>query len=82
MNVVELCSPDPAQIISKIFLRPKPDGSYRKILNLRYLNNFLPVEHFKMEGLDVALDLVTRNCCFASVDLEKAYYSVLIDPSF
>ena len=82
MRVIEPCSPEEGQFISNIFLRPKPDGSHRKILNLKHLNKYIKVEHFKMEGLGTALELVTKGCFMASIDLEKAYYSILMDPSF
>ena len=35
-----------------------------------------------METLDSALELVFKDCFFASVDLKKAYYSVLVSPQF
>ena len=39
-------------------------------------------EHFKMESLDAALDLVYQNSYFASVDLRKAYNSVVMSQNF
>ena len=36
---------------SNIFLRPKKDGSFRIILNLKNLNDFVSNHHFKMETL-------------------------------
>ena len=35
------------EFISPIFLRPKPDGSYRMISNLRGLNEYVEYRHFK-----------------------------------
>lgn len=35
------------QIISPIFLRPKPDGTYRVIFNLKALNDSVVYPHFK-----------------------------------
>ena len=35
------------QYISNIFIVPKPNGKYRPIINLRYLNFFIRYEHFK-----------------------------------
>ena len=48
------------------------------ILNLKALNSCLVYEHLKMEGINRAIELITRVCFFASVDLEKAYFSVPI----
>ena len=42
---------EPGQFISTIFLRPKPDGSHRMILNLKQLNKSVECEHFKMDTL-------------------------------
>jgi hypothetical protein len=36
------------EFLSNIFLRPKKDGSYRLILNLKHLNQFITYKHFKM----------------------------------
>ena len=66
------------QFISHLFLRPKKDGSLRPILNLKPLNRFVPYEHFKMEGLHMALDMIQPQEYFAKLDLKDAYYSMLI----
>ena len=69
---------EPGEFISTIFVRPKKDGSYRSILNLKQLNNFVTNHHFKMESLQTALHLVKKNCFIASIDLRDAYYSISI----
>ena len=66
------------QIISPIFLRPKKDGGYRLVLNLKELNTHIPYKHFKMENFEQALGLVQEGDYLASVDLRHAYYSVRI----
>ena len=66
------------QVLSPIFLTDKKDGSKRMILNLKRLNRYIEYQHFKMEGLNTVKDLITQGCYLASVDLEKAYYSVPI----
>ena len=43
--------------------------TYRTILNLKKLNNFLLVPHCKLESTEDALNLITEGCYFASVDL-------------
>ena len=63
------------EYISNIFVRPKKNGKYRVILNLKHLNNFVEYHHFKMETLSAAISLVSKNCYFASIDLQDAYYS-------
>ena len=44
-------SNEPGQFISTIFLRPKPDGTHRMILNLKLFNKSVKYEHFKMGPL-------------------------------
>ena len=66
--------------LSSIFLRPKRDGSFRLILNLKKLNGNIDKIHFKMETLKTLLTLVTQDCYFASIDLKDNYYSILVHP--
>ena len=68
----------PGQIVSNIFLRPKKDGSYRLILNLKQFNTNVVHHHFKMDSIQTIIKLVTRNCYMASLDLKDAYYSIPI----
>ena len=48
------------EILSHIFIRPKPDGSYRLILNLSRLNEHVDKITFKMETLRTALQLIRK----------------------
>ena len=59
-------------------MRPKKDGSYRLILNLKPLNEFVSYYHFKMDTIQTALKLMRPGCFMASVDLKDAYYSIPI----
>ena len=40
------------QFLSPIFLRPKPNGEYRMIMNLKKFNEFVPYHHFKMDTFE------------------------------
>ena len=53
-GVTEEAQPSQHQIISSTFLRKKKNGSYRMILNLKGLNEFIEYQHFKMESLSFA----------------------------
>jgi len=48
---------EPAQdrrgFFSPMFAVPKKDGGWRPIINLKHLNAYLHVSHFKMEGYTV-----------------------------
>lgn len=66
------------QFISTYFLRQKPDGSYRFILNLKSLNKFITAPHFKLEDIRTAKNIISKNCYMASVDLKDAYFLIPI----
>ena len=74
-GVIEPCMKESNDFISKIFLRPKKDGSHRLILNLKSLNQNVTYHHFEMDTLHSILKLVKKDCWMASVNLKDAYYS-------
>lgn len=51
------------------------------ILDLSNLKGDLRYQHFKMESLQTAIDLMTPGCYMASLDLADAYYSVPVAES-
>ena len=57
--------------LSNVFLRPKKDGSYRLILNLKDLNEYIVYK--KLETLDSIVKLIRPGCCMCSLDLSDAY---------
>ena len=48
------------EYISTVFTRPKKDGSHTLILNLKNLNQFVTYQHFKMESLQSAVQLIQK----------------------
>ena len=74
-GVITPCRSEKHEFISRIFLRPKKDGTSRLILNLKSFNKNVEYHHFKMDTLHSILKLVRKNCWMASVDLKDAYYS-------
>lgn len=70
------------QFVSRIFTVPKPDGSRRPIINLKYLNSFIDNPHFKMESIKTAMSLLSENCFMAVIDLKDAYHAIRIDDEF
>ena len=77
-EVLQVTTRVPDGFISNIFIRPKKDGAFRMILNLKPLNKFVDYHHFKMDTFRTALKLIRPGCFMASVDLKDAYYSIPI----
>ena len=66
------------QWISNLFLRPKKDGWFRMILNLKPLNQKLKYEKFKMCTIQDVMKMLSRNMVMASIDLTEAYFHLPI----
>lgn len=77
-GVIRKCSPAQGQFISSIFTVPKPDGSCRLIVNLKNLNKFIRVDHFKLEDIKLVSHLLTDGCFMATLDLTDAFYMIHI----
>ncbi len=76
------CNTPEANCFSTIFVRPKKDGSFRMILNLKQLNESVEYHHFKMDTFHTVLKVVKPSWYMASVNLRQAYYSVPIDKNY
>ena len=61
------------EFISPIFVTSKSDGGYRLILNLKSLNEYIDIKHFKMHGLKAILKLVERNRYIIVLEIKDAY---------
>lgn len=81
LGAIEECSPKDNQFLSSIFLHPKTDGTWRFILNLKKLNNYVATCDFKLEDLRTATKLMTPGCYMATIDLKNAYYLLSIRKS-
>ncbi len=77
-EVIQKTNRADVMFVSNIFTRDKPDGSIRIILDLSELNESVVYKHFKMDNLDTAVNLMTKNCFMASIDWKDAYYSIPI----
>lgn len=78
LGVLEKCCHAEGQCISNIFLKPKPNGKFRIILDLSDIKADLTYQHFKMVSLTTAMDIMQPGGYMASLDLADAYYSVPI----
>ena len=76
--ITEMANPCSNQYVSRIFVVPKKDGSFRPVINQKPLNWFIVAAHFKMEGLAMLKDLLRPGDWMASIDLKDAYLSVSI----
>ena len=79
-GIVSYSESQVGQIIAPIFLRPKSDGTYRFIFNLKALNDNVVYHHFKLDTLEATLPLITPGCYMTSLNLKDAYYSIPITP--
>ena len=75
-EVIKKAQSDITQFVCSVFLRPKKDGSYCRILNLNKFNESVGYHHFKMDCINIITKLVTKNCYKASLDIKDAYYSI------
>ncbi|CAB4013926.1 Hypothetical predicted protein, partial [Paramuricea clavata] len=80
-GLIEPTNQESGEFISTIFLRPKKDGTFRVILNLKRLNEFVEYHHFKMDTIYTAIHLMKQGCFMASIDLQDAYYTVPVCPN-
>ena len=46
--------------VSTVLTRQKKDGSFRTILNLKHLNQYVTYQHFKMESLNDVFKIIKK----------------------
>ena len=56
-------------------------GENRPVVNLRYLNQFIPYEQFKMEGLFCLHELLQQRDYVCKLDMKDADFSVPLHQS-
>ena len=82
MGVIKETCHEEKEFVSSIFISHKNNGGTRLILNLKQLNKNIEYHHLKMESINAILNLITKDCFMASIDLKDAYYSVTISEIF
>jgi hypothetical protein len=66
---------------SHTFLVPKPNGTRRKIINLKTLNRSVVSHHFRMETAQSVLKTMKTSHWATSIDLKDAYFHIPIKHS-
>ena len=67
------------EFLSNISLVGKRDGGNRPVVNLRYLNQFILYQHFKMEGLFCLRKILQEGDYMCKMDMKDAYFSILLN---
>ena len=81
-HVIEPVSTGRPCFFNVVFLRPKPNGSWRLILNVSKLNEFLVVHKFSMDTPQVIRNTVPPDTWVASIDFSDAFNHLLIHPNY
>ncbi len=76
------CPYDPTQFVSRLVLVPKKSGEMRPDINLKALNNFVDYLHFKMENINMLIDLLRPSDFIATIDLQDAYFTIPIHSNY
>ena len=63
---------------SRLFLVPKPDGTFRPIIDLKKLNLFLDIPSFKMEMLFSIIAALHPQEWITKIDRKDAYHHILV----
>ena len=62
-GVITKCQKEEGDFIFNVFTRDKKDGTFRTILNLKYLNEFVEYKHFKMEYVEDVFKIIKKRMC-------------------
>ena len=63
-------SSHPRQFVANLFIIPKKSGDLKPVINLKPLNEFVQYHHFKMEGFNTLLDLLSGSEFLTTTDLK------------
>ena len=50
-RIIIPCCHEEGEFVSTVFLREKKNNTFRMLLNLKELNQFIPYHHFKMDSI-------------------------------
>ena len=61
-GIIKETTHEEVEFVFPFFIRYKPDGDVRLILNLKDLNSYINKIHFKMETIKAVLANITKGC--------------------
>ena len=79
-NAISKISPDTSVFYSNVFLVRKASGGWRPVIDLKQLNHHINAHHFHMHTISSVPSTVERGDFAFKIDLQDAYFHVLIHP--
>ena len=79
-NAISEISPDTPGFYSDLFLVRKASGGWYPVIGLTQLNHHIDAPHFRMHTISSVLSTVKRGHYTFKIDLQDAYFHVLIHP--
>ena len=80
IDAVRVVEESPRQVVSSMFAVPRNDGRIRPVINLKTINPFVPLTHFKLEDLQAVREIIRPNDWMCTVDLSDAFHHVSLHP--
>ena len=75
-GVITSVNQEEDHFLSTLFLLPKKDGNERPVIDLKHLNQFIPYQHFQMEGLNCPKEVLLKGNYIYKVGLKDTYFCV------
>ena len=80
-NTISEISSDTPVLYSNVFLVCKASGGWRLVIDLKQLNDHIDAPHFHMHTISSVLNTFERGDYSFKIDLQDAYFHVLIHPA-
>ena len=73
-GAIQQVKSEPWKFPSSLFLVNKKDGNHRPVISLKFLNSFIPYQHFKIEEMRLIKDLFQENDFLIKIDLKECLF--------
>ena len=80
-SAIQQVKSEPGEFLSNCFFVNKKDVDHWPVINLKFLNNFISYQHFKMEEVHLIKGLLQEHVFLIKIDLKDAYFSIPLDKS-